>query len=58
MPEQLEDEWEDELEEIGISIDDLTTLVIADGLLVVLESEIEFEEARDELDDADYDDDR
>ena len=61
LKDQLEDEWEDELEEIGISIDDLTTLVIAygeDGLLVVLEGEIDFEDVRDELDDADYDDDR
>ena len=61
LEDQLEDAWEDELEEMGVSVDDLTTLVIAygeDGRLVVLEGEIDFEDVRDELDDADYDDDR
>ena len=61
LEDQLEDQWEDELEQIGVSIDDLTTLVIAygeDGRLIVLEGEIDFEDVRDELDDADYDDDR
>ena len=61
LEDQLEDDWEDELEEMGVSVDDLTTLVIAygeDGILVVFEGEIDFEDVRDELDDADYDDDR
>ena len=61
LEDQLEDDWEDAFEEIGVSIDDLTTLVIAygeDGRLIVLEGEIDFEDVRDELDDADYDDDR
>lgn len=62
LEDKLEDDWEDELNDRGVSIDDLRTIVIASGQyqggLFVVEGEIDFEEARDELDDVDYDDDR
>ena len=57
LADQLESEWEDDLDGIGIDLDDLTTLVIAfgrDGRLVVLEGEIDFDDVRDELDDDRY----
>ena len=60
LADGFEDSWEDRLDDIGISIDDVDTLVQAngdDGFLAILDGEFDFEEIKDELDDADYDDD-
>ncbi len=60
LADGLEDSWEDRLDDIGVSIDDVDTLVQAtgdDGSLVILAGEFDFEQIKDELDDADYDDD-
>lgn len=60
LADDVEDGWEDNLEEIGVSIDDLTSIVTAygqDGRLIVLDGDIDFEQVRDDLDDNDYDDD-
>ena len=54
--DRLED-LEDDVDVIGVDVNDLTTLVYANRLLI-MEGDIDFEEVRDELDDADYDDDR
>ena len=54
------DEWEDRLDDIGVSLDDLDTLVQAqgdDGTVLVFGGDLDFEQIRDELDDARYDDD-
>ena len=58
--DDFEDEWEDRLDDIGVSLDDLDTLVQAqgdDGTVLVFGGDLDFEEIRDELDDARYDDD-
>lgn len=58
--DSIEDEWDDYLDDLGAFLDDLTTLTVAageDGLLVVLDGGIDFEQARDYLDDEDFDDD-
>ena len=58
--DDFEDEWEDRLDDIGVSLDDLDTLVQAqgdDGTVLVFGGDLDFEEMRDELDDARYDDD-
>ena len=60
LADGFEDSWEDRLDDIGISIDDVETLVQAtgdDGSFVILAGEFDFEQIKDELDDADYDDD-
>ncbi len=56
----FEDAWEDRLDDIEISLDDLNTLVQAWGEewnVTVFDGEFDFEQVRDELDDARYDDD-
>ena len=61
VADQIEDDWEEEFEDIGVFPDELTTYVFAygeDWFLVVLEGEFDFEQIRDDLDDGDYDDDR
>ncbi len=58
--DDFEDEWEDRLDDIGVSLDDLKTLVQAqgdDGTVLVFGGDLDFEQIRDELDDARYDDD-
>ena len=58
--DDFEDEWEDRLDDIGVSLDDLDTLVQAhgdDGTVLVFGGDLNFEQIRDELDDARYDDD-
>ena len=58
--DDFEDEWEDRLDDIGVSLDDLDTLVQAqgdDGTVLVFGGDLDFEQIRDELDDARYDDD-
>ena len=58
--DDFEDAWEDRLEDIGVFLDDLDTIVQAqggDGSLTVVAGELDFEQIRDDLDDADYDDD-
>ena len=58
--DDFEDEWEDRLDDIGVSLDDLDTLVQAhgdDGTVLVFAGDLNFEQIRDELDDARYDDD-
>ena len=61
MVDDIEDSREDFLDDLGVSIDDLDTLILAyteDGTLFVMGGSIDFEDVLDELDDADYDDDR
>ena len=58
--DDFEDVWEDRLDAIGVSLDDLDTLVEAqgdDGTVLVFGGDLDFEQIRDELDDARYDDD-
>ena len=58
--DDFEDEWEDRLDDIGVSLDDLDTLVQAqgdDGTVLVFGGDLDFDQIRDELDDARYDDD-
>ena len=58
--DDFEDEWEDRLDDIGVSLNDLKTLVQAqgdDGTVLVLDGDLDFEQIRDELDDARYNDD-
>ena len=59
LTDTIEDTWEDDLDDIGVDIDDVSTVVVArgsDGTMVVLDGKFDFEQVRDELDDADYDD--
>ena len=59
LVEEIEDGWEDALDDMGVDIDDVSTMVIArgsEGTTIVLDGEFDFEQVRDELDDADYDD--
>ncbi len=58
--DDFEDEWEDRLYDLGVSLDDLDTLVQAqgdDGTVLVFDGDLDFEQIRNELDDAGYDDD-
>ena len=58
--DDFEDEWEDRLDDIGVSLDDLKTLVQAqgdDGTVLAFGGDLDFEQIRDELEDARYDDD-
>ena len=58
--DDFEDVWEDRLEDIGVFLDDLDTIVQAqgrDGYLIVVAGKLDFERIMDDLDDADYDDD-
>ena len=60
LVEETEDVWEDDyFDDIGVAIDDVSTVVVAggpDGTMIVLDGEFDFEQVRDELDDFGYDD--
>ena len=56
----IEDEYEDTLEDVGVSLNDVSQMVLVeggDGGLLILEGQLDFDRIRDDLDDADYDDD-
>lgn len=51
----FESNWKDDLHDIGVSTNDLATIVTAsvdDEMLVILEGRLDFEQIRDKLDDA------
>ena len=57
--DRFEDAWEDDLEEFGMFLDDIGTIVQAygnDGIVWILEGDFDFAQIRDDLDDQDYED--
>lgn len=58
----VEDAYESRLDEIGITVDEIETLIFVantdrQNSLLILKGGLDFEDVRDELDDLDYDDD-
>ena len=57
LVDELEQEFEDWLDELGIRFTDLKTIVVTeDGSLYLLDGDVDLEIVRDALDDAEYDD--
>ena len=57
--DRFEDAWEDDLEEFGMFLDDIGTMVQAsgdDGTVWILDGDFDFTQIRDDLDDQDYED--
>ena len=56
----MEDEFEDTVEDVGVSLNDVSQMVVVqgeDGPLIIMEGQLDFDRIRDDLDDADYEDD-
>ena len=57
--DRFEDAWEDDLEELGMFLNDIGTIVLAsgnDGTVWILDGDFDFAQVRDDLDDQDYED--
>ena len=55
--DQLEDQWSDALRDIGVRLDDVSTMVVAtvdDDDLIILQGGFDFEDVRDELSDSGF----